>query len=183
MSAMRPVIVLPLVVFLGLVAVFMVRLIAIGEGETPNRVPSVLINRPVPSFVLPALPGRGRALHSENLKGVSIVNIFGSWCVACMAEHPFLMKIKDLVPVHGIDWRDDPEKGAAWLRRQGDPYDRVGVDSDSRVAIDFGVTGAPETFVIDAEGVIRSKHIGSLTPEVWEKTLHPLIERLRREKP
>ena len=178
---MRPALVVPLVVFLGLVGVFMARLIALGEGETPNRLPSVLIDRPVQAFALPELPGRGRPLRSEDLKGqVSLVNIFGSWCVACRAEHPFLMQIKDRIPVHGIDWRDKPEQGAAWLRRHGEPYDRVGLDQDSRVAIDFGVTGAPETFVVDAAGVIRYKHIGPLTPKVWEETLWPLIERLRQ---
>ncbi|KAF0118865.1 MAG: cytochrome c bioproteinis protein CcmG thiol:disulfide interchange protein DsbE [Rhodospirillaceae bacterium] len=178
---MRPALIVPLVVFLGLVSVFMLRLIALGEGETPNRLPSVLIDRPVPAFALPELPGRGRPLRSEDLKGqVSLVNIFGSWCVACLVEHPFLMRIKRLVPIHGIDWRDKAEQGAAWLRRQGDPYDRVGWDPDSRVAIDFGVTGAPETFIVDAAGMIRYKHIGPVTPKVWEETLWPLIERLRR---
>lgn len=171
--------ILPTVLFVVLIAMFAVQL-----GENPQELPSVLIDRPVPEFALEALPERGRPLRSEDLKGeVSLVNVFGSWCVACVAEHPFLMEIKKsgAVPIHGIDWREkNPADGMRWLQRNGDPYDRVGLDPDSKVAIDFGVTGAPETFVVDAAGVIRYKHIGPVTPEVWEKTLLPLIEQLRK---
>lgn len=183
---MRSVFVLPLVTFMILVGMFVVRLIAVKEGDVPSRLQSVLIGQPVPSFALPALLDRERPLRSEDLKGqVSLVNIFGSWCIACLIEHPFLMALKEssIVPIHGINWRDDPEKGAAWLRYHGDPYSRVGVDRDSRVAIDFGVSGAPEMFVVDAGGVIRFKHIGPLTPDVWKETLAPLIKRLQVEEP
>lgn len=169
----------PVALFLVLVGFFAVQL-----GENPQELPSVLIDRPVPEFALDPLPGRGKPLSSDDLKGqVSLVNIFGSWCVACIAEHPMLVRIADSgeVPIHGIDWREqDPMDGKRWLERNGDPYDRVGLDPDSRVAIDFGVTGAPETFVVDADGVIRYKHIGPITPEDWENTLKPLIEELRK---
>lgn len=171
---------IPIAVFFLLLVVFTVRLVAVREGDSPNLLPSVLIDRPVPAFALEPLPGRGRPLSSEDVKGrVTLVNIFGSWCVSCVAEHPFLMKLKEQgVVIHGVDWRDDPAKGAAWLKRHGDPYDRVGSDPDSQVAIDFGVTGAPETFVVDAKGVIRYKHIGPITAEAWAGTLAPLIEGL-----
>lgn len=169
---------LPTAVFLVLIGFFVARL-----GEDPQTIPSVLIDRPVPEFALEPLPGRGKPLASTHLKGdVSLVNIFGSWCVACIAEHPVLMDIAKTgyVSIHGIDWREkNPEDGMRWLQRNGDPYDRVGLDPDSRVAIDFGVTGAPETFVVDSAGIIRYKHIGPVTPEVWEKTLKPLIAQLR----
>ncbi|MBF0095576.1 MAG: DsbE family thiol:disulfide interchange protein [Alphaproteobacteria bacterium] len=174
---------LPILIFVVLLVVFTVRLVAVREGDTPNLLPSVLIDRPVPTFALEPLPGRERPLSSEHLKGaVSLVNIFGSWCVACAAEHPMLTRIQQSgeVPIHGIDWRDDPLKGAAWLKRNGDPYDRVGLDPDSAVAIDFGVTGAPETFVVDAKGIIRYKHIGPITEADWTRTLLPLIKELRK---
>ncbi|MGC2855077.1 DsbE family thiol:disulfide interchange protein [Novispirillum sp. DQ9] len=169
----------PIAVLAVLAAMFMV-----GLGRDPKTIPSVLIDRPVPQFALEALPERGKPLSSADLKGdVSLVNIFGSWCVACIAEHPILVRIQETedVPIHGIAWREkDPRDALRWLARNGDPYDRVGHDADSRVAIDFGVTGAPETFVVDKQGVIRYKHIGPVTPEVWENTLKPLVEQLRK---
>ncbi|SDH40021.1 DsbE family thiol:disulfide interchange protein [Roseospirillum parvum] len=172
---------LPVGVFLVLAGIFALQL-----ADPPGQVlPSELIDRPVPEFALEPLPGRGRPLTSEHLKGeVSLVNIFGSWCVACVQEHPFLVDIKNTgdVPIHGIDWNErNPEDGMKWLQRFGDPYDRAGLDPDSEVAIAFGVTGAPETFVVDRNGVIRYKHSGPITPTVWSKTLKPLIEDLRRQ--
>lgn len=175
--------IIPLVVFFILAAFFGERLFAVVRGEGPNLLPSMLINRPVPTFSLEAIPGRGRPLTSEDLRGqVSLLNVFGSWCLSCVVEHPFLMGIKKtgFVPIHAVDWRDDPTKGAEWLKRQGDPYDKVGLDPDSRVAIDLGVTGAPETFVIDAAGIIRYKHVGPITAAVWQRTLLPLIKELRK---
>lgn len=177
----RLIFIAPTLLFVVLVGLFALQL---GRGKDPKEIPSVLINRPVPDFVLEELPGRGKPLRSEDLKGqVSLVNIFGSWCVACAVEHPVLMKLKaeNAVPIHGIDWREkNPMDGLRWLQKNGDPYDRVGLDPDSKVAIDFGVTGAPETFVVDKAGVIRYKHIGPVTEEVWARTLKPLIEELRK---
>ena len=172
---------LPVAVF-GILALFFLR----GLTLNPREIPSVLINRPVPEMNLAPLPGRGdnTGLATADLKGrVSLVNIYGSWCFACVQEHPYLMKIKQtgIVPIHGIDWRDDPVEGAKWLKKHGDPYDRVGVDpAPGRTAIDFGVTGAPETFIVDKAGIIRYKHIGPVTPEAWEKTLLPIIKELSK---
>lgn len=157
-----------------------------GLTMDPSKLPSVLIDRPVPEMALAPLPGRGEdsGLSTADLKGqVSLVNIFGSWCIACVQEHPVLIWIKkqNVVPIHGIDWRDDPAEGAKWLVRHGDPYDRVGVDpAPGRTAIDFGVTGAPETFIVDAQGIIRYKHIGPITPKIWETTLLPIIQELQK---
>ena len=171
--------VLPLVVFLVLVVYF-----GIGLTKDPRRLPSVLIDQPVPEFDLPAIEDREHGFASRDLPGrVSLVNVFGSWCVACRVEHPLLMRLKadGAVPIHGIDWREpDGEAGPRWLARYGDPYTLVGDDPESRGAIAFGVTGAPETFVVDRNGVIRYKHVGPISEDAWRTTLRPLIEELRR---
>jgi cytochrome c biogenesis protein CcmG/thiol:disulfide interchange protein DsbE len=168
---------LPLLVFLGLAGYFWA-----GLGRDPAVLPSVLIDRPVPAFDLPPIEGRERGLSSADLRGdVSLVNVFGSWCAACRIEHPVLMRLKAEgdVPIHGIDWREkNRTDGPAWLARYGDPYTLIGDDPESRAAIALGVTGAPETFVVDADGVIRYKHVGPVTQEVWEERLWPIVERL-----
>ncbi len=161
--------------------------IYLGVGLTldPRKLPSMLDGQPVPGFDLPPIKHRGdKGFANTDLPGdVSLVNIFGSWCVACRVEHPFLMEVKkaNLVPIHGIDWREeDPEAGPAWLKRYGDPYTLVGDDPRSKAAIAFGVTGAPETFLVDREGVIRYKHVGPVNQAVWDDVLWPLIEKLRQ---
>ncbi len=168
----------PLLMFLAMVGYFW-----IGLGRDPQVVPSVLINQTVPNFSLAAIEGRDQGLNSDDLKGqVSLVNIFGSWCVACQYEHPVLMELatRGDVPIYGIDWREpDRSAGPAWLARHGDPYTLIGDDPDSKAAIAFGVTGAPETFIVDADGVIRFKHAGPITIDLWNTTLWPIIERLR----
>ena len=168
----------PLALFLVLVGYFW-----IGLGRDPHQLPSVLVNQPVPAFSVPPIKGRDRGLSSDDLVGqVSLVNVFGSWCVACRVEHPFLMALKErgIVPIHGIDWREkDRDAGPAWLKRFGDPYTLIGDDPESKAAIAFGVTGAPETFIVDAEGVIRYKQVGPITPEIWERTLWPIVRDLQ----
>ena len=171
---------LPLAVFLVIAGYF-----AVGLTKDPRQLPSVLIDQPVPGFDLKPIEGRDRGLKTADLKGeVSLVNIWGSWCVACKVEHPFLIKIREegLVAVHGIDWREkNRDDGPAWLARHGDPYTLIGDDPDSKAAIGFGVYGAPETFVIDKKGVIRYKYVGPMDQQVWEQTLWPLIGELRRQ--
>ena len=174
----------PIAVFAILAVFFTMQLIQVQQGEDPRQLESVLINREVPPFSMEPLPGRGMGLSSEDLKGqVSLYNIFGSGCGACLAEHPFLIKIKEngWVPIHGIDWRDDPGEGYKWLMKHGDPYTRVGADPNSKVAIDFGVTGAPESFIVDKNGVVRYKHIGPIDQQVWDEILAPKIEALRAQ--
>jgi cytochrome c biogenesis protein CcmG/thiol:disulfide interchange protein DsbE len=169
----------PLVVFLVLAVYF-----AIGLTRDPRTLPSVLIDQPVPPLDLPAIEGRARGFTTDDLKGqVTLVNIFGSWCVACRVEHPFLMHLKanERVPVFGIDWREQNRSdGPAWLKRFGDPYTRIGDDPNSKAAIAFGVTGAPETFVVDHRGIIRYKHIGPLSEDIWRATIAPIVATLRR---
>lgn len=169
---------LPLLLFIALAGYFW-----IGLGKDPHEVPSPLIDKKVAQFALPPLEGRDRGFTSDDLVGqVSLVNVFGSWCVACRIEHPFLMTLKQegVVPVFGIDWREkDRAAGPALLDQHGDPYTLVGDDPKSYAAIAFGVTGAPETFVVDARGIIRYKQVGPITPDVWEQTLAPIVRRLQ----
>ena len=156
----------------------------IGLTNDPRELPSTLIDKPLPEFNLPPVYEGEAEFTNDDLAGqVALVNIFGSWCAACRIEHPMLMRLtrQNAVPIYGIDWKDKPEDGAAWLRRHGDPYLRVGVDIDSKLAIDLGVTGAPETFVIDRSGRIRYKHVGPITDEVWRQTLQPLVRSLQAE--
>ncbi|MDE2166341.1 MAG: DsbE family thiol:disulfide interchange protein [Alphaproteobacteria bacterium] len=174
----RPLLLVPLLAFAGL-AVFL----GIGLNRDPSIVPSALIGKPVPLFSLPPVKRRALGLSSADLKGqVSLVNVFASWCVACREEHPLLMRMKEegVVPIHGLNYKDKPEDAARWLDTMGDPYARTGADLDGRVAIDWGVYGVPETYVIDRQGRIAFKQIGPITPEVVKEKILPLIEELRR---
>jgi len=168
----------PLLVFMALVVI-----LGIGLTLDPRKVPSPLIGKPVPEFSLPPVKGRTLGLASADLKGeVSLVNVFASWCVPCRQEHPLFveLKAKGVVPIHGINYKDQPDAAARWLDELGDPYTRTGADLDGRVSIDWGVYGVPETFLVDREGRIAYKHIGPLTPQIMSEKLMPLIERLRR---
>jgi cytochrome c biogenesis protein CcmG/thiol:disulfide interchange protein DsbE len=154
----------------------------IGLNLDPSKVPSVLIGKPVPAFALAPVKGRTLGLASTDLVGeASLVNVFASWCTACRDEHPLLMRLKreGIVAVHGLNYKDEPDDAAEWLDELGDPYTRTGADRDGRVAIDWGVYGVPETFVVDREGRIIHKHIGAITPKALDQTIVPLIERLR----
>ena len=176
---------LPLLILVVVGGFSVKQLYRVQSGETVDKLPSVLINRPVPEFELAAIQGRDRGWGTKDLLGqVTIVNIFGSWCVACQVEHPFLVRIQEqnLVPIYGLDWREkNPTAGPKWLARYGDPYTLVGDDPKSVAAIAFGVTGAPESFIVDKKGVIRYKQIGPITPQNWQQTLWPLIQKLKEE--
>ena len=169
----------PLAVFAAIAVNF-----ALGLNRDPAFVPSMLIDRPVPPFSLPPIEGRTDGLSSADLEGeVSLINVFASWCVSCRVEHPVLMEIsrEGAAPLYGLNWKDKPGDGARWLARFGDPYARIGDDADGRVAIDFGVTGAPETFVIDKRGRVRHKHVGPISRETWRDILRPMIEELKND--
>jgi len=166
-------------------ALFILIALFLGKGlfMDPREIPSVLIGKPVPEFDLPPLEGRKLGLATSDLKGeVSLVNFFASWCTACRAEHPLLMRVASsgVVPVHGINYKDQPEDANRWLDSLGDPYTRIGADLDGRISIDWGVYGMPETFVIGKDGMIAYKHIGAITPKDMEETLLPLIRELQR---
>jgi cytochrome c biogenesis protein CcmG/thiol:disulfide interchange protein DsbE len=175
--------ILPLVAVLALGGIFAKRLMDVERGLDPNLIPTVLLNTPMPALDLPPLPGRGEGLNSEALKGqVYLVNIWGSWCVACLAEHPLLMRIAESgeIPIHGIAWRDDPDRALKWLGKHGDPYSLIGQDPNSKAAIAFGVVAAPETFLVDKQGIIRYKQTGPLTQEDWNSKVKPLIAQLKQ---
>lgn len=158
--------------------------LAWGLTRDPSNLPSTLIGKAVPDFELPPVKGRTLGLSSTDLKGeVSLVNVFASWCVACRAEHPLFMKLaaQGTVPLHGLNYKDQPDDAAKWLDSLGDPYTRTGADISGRVAIDWGVYGVPETFVIGADGRVAYKHIGPVSEEALTGTILPLVEELRRQ--
>jgi cytochrome c biogenesis protein CcmG/thiol:disulfide interchange protein DsbE len=171
------------VVYIVPILLFLAITLPLGWGLTqdPREIPSALIGKTVPEFSLPPVQGRTLGLSSAGLKGeVSLVNVFASWCTACRYEHPVFMRLRQqgVVPIHGLDYKDRPADAAEWLDRLGDPYTRTGADIDGRVAIDWGVTGVPETFVIGPDGTIAYKHVGAVTEEVLGSTILPLVKRL-----
>lgn len=170
---------IPLALFLVMGVYF-----ALGLRQDPNDIPSALIDETLPEFELAPVYAGDAPLASTDLVGeVAVLNVFGSWCPPCLTEHPVLLEIAARydVPLYGMDWREPPEVGRAWLERHGNPYTRVGNDASGRVAIDLGVTGAPESFIIDAAGRVRHRHVGIITPDIWQTQLWPIIETLRAE--
>ena len=170
--------VLPLVLLVGLVAIF-----ALNMNRDPSLVRSVLINKPAPEFALAAVPGTGvEGFDTAALKGeVTVVNVFASWCIPCRDEHPLLEKLRAEtgVRIFGINQRDAPENAVRFLNELGNPYTRIGGDSDNRVSIDWGVYGVPETFVVNADGVITFKHVGPISEETLRRDVIPAIEKAR----
>ena len=167
-------------------AVFVALALVLGWGLTRNAddIPSALIGKPLPEFNLSPVKGRTLGLSSADLRGqVSLLNVFASWCVPCREEHPLFMQIaqEGKVPLYGLNYKDQARDVEKWLNTLGDPYTRTGADLDGRVAIDWGVYGVPETFVIGADGRIAFKHIGPVTREALGKTILPLVERLQSE--
>jgi cytochrome c biogenesis protein CcmG/thiol:disulfide interchange protein DsbE len=173
----RLVYLLPLLLFLVLAAYFGVSL---RPGHDIHELPSAMISKPAPSFDLAGL-GDNRKLVLDTLKGRPfIVNFFASWCVPCRIEHPLLMRLAEQnhLPLYGIDYKDKPDDASRLLATFGDPYRQVGMDSDGRVGLNFGVYGVPETYVIDSNGVIRKRFVGPLTAEAVDKELLPLLKQL-----
>ena len=169
----------PLIVF-----VILVGFLAVGLKLDPREVPSPFIGKPAPAFNLPQLAEPDKTFGNADLKGqVSLFNVWASWCVSCRQEHPLLMELskEGIVPIYGLNYKDQREDGLATLKRSGNPYTVSAFDTDGKVGIDWGVYGVPETFVIDKQGVIRHKHTGPITPEAWQKTLLPLIMKLQQE--
>ena len=170
---------LPLGLFLLISIAF-----AIGLTKDPRRMSSELINQPFPAFFLTELYDETEVLTEDIVKGkVSLINVFGSWCVACNIEHPVLMDIAkgEEVTLIGMDWRDERPKAKRWLAERGNPYDKIIFDNESTLAITLGVTGAPESFITDKAGQIRYKHVGVITPKIWRETLLPVIKNLEVE--
>lgn len=153
-----------------------------GLSNSTDDLPSTMIGREVPEFDLPPVKGRSLGLSDGDLYGeVSLVNVFASWCVACREEHPNFMALEQsgAVPIHGLNYKDQPADAAEWLDTLGDPYTRTGADIDGRVAIDWGVYGVPETFVVGADGTIAYKHIGPVTQADLDRKILPLVRELQ----
>jgi cytochrome c biogenesis protein CcmG/thiol:disulfide interchange protein DsbE len=164
---------LPVGIFAIFVAVFL-----LGLGKDPTLVPSPLVGKPAPEFSLPRLDDSAKTLSRNDLLGkTSLVNVWGTWCSGCRQEHETLVALaKDSgVPIFGINWKDDPELARKWLSSLGNPYAAVGVDEEGRTAIDWGVYGAPETFLIGPDGTVLYKHIAPMTLEVWRDEFLPRI--------
>jgi cytochrome c biogenesis protein CcmG/thiol:disulfide interchange protein DsbE len=160
-----------------------VGLLAVGLRLDPHEVPSPLIGKPAPAFELPLLQQPDKRFSQKDMLGtVWVMNVWASWCPPCLVEHPVVSELarSGIAPVVGLNYKDAREDALPWLKRNGDPFRVTVFDAAGRIAIDYGVYGVPETYVIDRQGIIRYKHIGPLTPQITQKKLRPLIEELSK---
>lgn len=167
----------PIVIFGLMVVVFW-----LGLGRDPSVVPSPLVGKPAPAFTLPRLDVPDQQLSASELRGKYwLLNVWATWCVGCRQEHDALLAIaaSGEVPIYGLNWKDDSLQARAWLEQLGNPYVATGVDADGRVAIDWGVYGAPETFLIGPDGTVLHKHIAPITWEIFARDFLPLITGAR----
>lgn len=172
-------------IFVPLAALVVMGLFGWGLFRGSDDLPSALLGKPVPQFSLPPVQGRTEGLSTADLQGqVSLVNVFASWCVPCRVEHPLFLELSRTgeVPIYGINYKDLPDQAEAWLKELGDPYARIGADIDGRVAIEWGVYGIPETYMISADGTIAYRHVGPLTRAILDETLMPLVRSLQQQK-
>ncbi|MEO1661690.1 MAG: DsbE family thiol:disulfide interchange protein [Pseudomonadota bacterium] len=169
---------LPVSLF-GVLIIFL----AIGLTRDPSAIPTEMIDRDMPAFELPDLRADATVTEDDLTGDITLLNVFGSWCVACLQEHPTLMRLAedDTVRIVGVNWRDERGEALDWLAEHGDPYNRIIFDGLSDLVIEIGVTGAPETFILDPTGRIRFKQVGPITPDVWRDTIRPVIDALERE--
>ncbi len=164
---------LPVVAVVALVIVLM-----IGLTRDPSKLPSPFIDNPAPEFDLPSLSNPDVRVGSASYAGqMVLVNIWATWCVGCREEHAFLNELQrqEAIPIYGINWRDNRESALRWLNELGNPYVASGFDADARVGIDWGAYGAPETFLISADGIVLHKHMGPLNPHIWQNDFMPMI--------
>ena len=154
-----------------------------GLGEDPSELDSALVGREVPSFELPMLRESESSARPEMLKGkVQLLNVWATWCAACRVEHPHLNRLAEQgVPIVGLNYKDERDKAVEWLAERGDPYTQVIYDPEGSLGFDLGVYGAPETYLIDAEGIVRHRHVGVVDQDVWESDFEPLYERYRQD--
>ena len=169
---------IPLGIFLVLVV-----FLGIGLGLNPREVPSPLVGKAAPAFELPVLQQSDKRFAPSDMRGkVWLLNVWASWCATCRDEHPLLVDLskRNLMPILGLNYKDRDAEARRWLAQFGDPYQFSVVDADGRIGIDYGVYGVPETYLIDAEGVIRFKQIGAITPAVLEQKILPLARTLQK---
>jgi cytochrome c biogenesis protein CcmG/thiol:disulfide interchange protein DsbE len=171
----RLVYLLPILLFALLAGYFV-----LGLQRDPSLLPSALLDKPAPAFDLPGLGGKPGLATADLAGQIVLVNFFASWCVPCREEHPLLMRLAEegKIVLYGVDYKDKPDDASRLLGQLGDPYRRIGVDRDGRTAIDFGVYGVPETYVVDRSGRIRYRHVGPITPDDYERKLLPLLKQL-----
>lgn len=165
---------IPIVVFLLLVVIF-----SFGLFNDPRELPSPFLGEQAPIFQSTSLTEADRPVGSADYAGkMALVNVWATWCVGCRQEHGFLMQLarSGAIPIYGINWRDNREEALRWLEQLGDPYEFSAFDADGRVGIDWGVYGAPETFLISPDGIVLHKHLGPLDAAAWQKDFVPLIE-------
>jgi len=168
----------PLAVFLVIVG-----FLAAGLTLNPREVPSPLVGKAAPAFALPLLQQPEKRFSPSDMRGkVWLLNVWASWCATCRDEHPLLVNLskQNLMPILGLNYKDKDAEARRWLAQFGDPYQFSVVDADGRIGIDYGVYGVPETYLIDAEGVIRFKQIGAITPAVLEQKILPLARTLQK---
>jgi cytochrome c biogenesis protein CcmG/thiol:disulfide interchange protein DsbE len=165
---------IPLALFIGL-GFFLWK----GLYLDPRELPSALIDRPIPNFDLPSLTEPQRQLSVADLKGeVALVNVWATWCPTCKEEHSFLNQLAQQgIVIYGINYKDEPVKATSWLQRYLNPYREVILDKEGRLGLDLGVYGAPETYVIDAQGTIRYRHVGAVDAKVW-KQLQAIMQQV-----
>ena len=170
--------IIPIGIFL-LLSLFLWR----GLSLDPHHLPSVKIGAPLPDMVLPQLEHGPQSFHFTELKGkVSLLNVWASWCEACVEEQVFMMQLaRNGVPIYGLNYKDKREDALAWLNQWGNPYQMIGQDVNGLAAIDLGVYGAPETFVVDKKGIIRYRQVGIMNEVEWTNTIAPLIKQLEQE--
>jgi len=171
--------IIPLVIFLG-VSIFLWK----GLSHDPHQMVSPLLNKPLPAFNAENLLKPHDKVSGEDFKGhVSLINVFATWCVSCQVEHPVLVDISSShqVKIYGLNYKDDRVKVIAWLQERGNPYTKVIFDPTGEVGINWGVYGTPETFVVDAKGIVRDKLVGAISPEKWRDYLLPEIKKLEQE--
>lgn len=166
------------------ITVFVLLVVVLGVGLTrdPKLVPSPLINKPLPAFTLTTLADAGREITAPQLKGQAyLLNVWASWCVACRQEHPLLLDLakQNVLPIIGLNYKDERQAASEWLQQRGDPYRYSLFDDAGRLGLDLGVYGVPETFVVDAGGVIRFKHVGPLNAAVVQTELQPILLKLK----
>lgn len=170
---------LPLVLFIAFALVVTFKLKDMQAGKVSSFATSKLIGKPAPEFSLPPIDGSGVALSTSDLKGkYTLINIFASWCVACIAEHPVILSLgnEHKIPVYGIDWNDKREDIKNWLKIHGNPYDKIGFDEKGKAIVKFGISGVPETFLVNKEGIIIYNYKGPLTAEIVENEIIKLIK-------
>ena len=174
--------ILPFLIFFGVIIHFAVPIV---KKSDPKLLPSALINKDVPYTNLPTLSNYKEGFNHADLLGrETLVNFFSSWCGPCRIEHDLLMEISrnKSIRLYGINYKDKPEAARNWLNELGDPFEKIVADKDGRTAIDWGVYGVPETYLVDKKGRVRYRHVGPLTEKVLEEKLMPLVQMLREKR-